>query len=111
MIVAKTKAVLKKDTRSAAAEAGISRARVGYASVVLTHAPDLAESVISGSLPLDKVYAEARARKLAAESTEGRMKRLRDTAPDFADLVVEERMTLPTPTGSTVYPTAAATRR
>jgi len=94
MVVAQV--VLKNNTSQAEAAktAGMNRSRVVHASTVLTYAPDLTDAVMAGSLPLSDAYAEARTRKIAAESTDARMARLRAEAPDLADQVVEERLTL-----------------
>lgn len=77
-----------------AASNDISQSRLSKANSVLEHAPDLADAVLAGSVPLDKAYETARDRKRAAESTETQMVSLRAAAPDLADLVVEERMSL-----------------
>ncbi|MGH3934151.1 MAG: hypothetical protein ACRDS1_04090 [Pseudonocardiaceae bacterium] len=73
---------------------GISTSRLDYARIVLTHAPDLVDGVIAGSEFLDKAYEEARRRKRAAESIDAQMASLRSAAPDLADQVTEERLTL-----------------
>lgn len=72
----------------------VSQTRVAQAKTVLDHAPDLADSVISGSISLDAAYETARKNKAARDSREAQMARLRAEAPDLADLVIEERMTL-----------------
>lgn len=65
------------------------------ARFVLRMAPEeLVPQVMSGNVFLDAAYAEATKRKQAASGTEAQMARLRDTAPDLADLVTEERMSL-----------------
>ncbi len=49
-----------------AQRAGVSSARLGQASTVLGHAPDLVDAVLTGKRPLNEVYAEARRRKATA---------------------------------------------
>jgi hypothetical protein len=73
---------------------GITYERVSLARIVLRHAPNLAESVIAGSLSLDKAYEEARIRKGQADTYESRFNALKESAPDLAELVVEERLGL-----------------
>lgn len=74
--------------------AGISASRVRTAKVVLESASDLVDAVISGATSLDAAYETARERKKAAESNEARMATLRAAAPDLADQVTEERLSL-----------------
>lgn len=81
--------------RKLARTLGVNEARVTEAKAVLEYAPDLAESVVAGSVPLNKAYEEARKRKESADSTEVKMTKLRAEAPDLADEVTEERLTLP----------------
>ena len=50
-----------------AAGAGVSRSRIAYAAVVVDHAPDLAERVITGPLSLDTAYDLARHRRDGTE--------------------------------------------
>lgn len=57
-------------------------------------AADLADSVLTGGVSLDKAYETARDRKRAAESTDSQMATLRGEAPDLADQVTEERLKL-----------------
>ncbi len=85
----------EKDTdRHLALESGVSTSRISYANVVLTHAPDLADGVVTGAVSLDAAYETARQRKTDAESTEARMAELRAEAPDLAEQVTEESLTL-----------------
>lgn len=74
--------------------AGISKARLSCARAVIEWAPELVEDVIDGAVPLDAAYKEAQDRKATAGSESARLERLRGSAPDLADLVREERMTL-----------------
>jgi hypothetical protein len=91
MVAAKATSLFETKRSKIAKAVGISTARLDYARAVLNHAPDLADAVVAGSLPLDRAYATARERKRAAESTEAQMAHLRADAADLADLVVEER--------------------
>jgi hypothetical protein len=67
---------------------------VQQARAVLQYAPHLASAVLSGGMSLDAAYKEAHDTKLASESEEARFTLLREQAPDLADLVAEERMSL-----------------
>lgn len=89
MVIALSGVEYRNDTGN-----GPSKQRVAHARQVRDHAPDLADSVASGTVPLDTAYETARERKKAAESTETQMAGLRSEAPDLADLVTEERLTL-----------------
>jgi len=59
--------------QAAAAMTGTSRARIAYAVVVLEYAPEFSEAVLSGAMPLNDAYEQARARKGAASSMEAQM--------------------------------------
>lgn len=95
MVAARWRLVSKQSQRSTAEATGLNAGRIGQAAVVLNHAPDLADSVVSGAVSLDSAYDTARQRKAEADSTQNRMVTLRAEAPDLADLVTEERMALP----------------
>jgi hypothetical protein len=75
-------------------EAEISKQYVSWARQVQRHAPDLADSVVSGARSLDAAYETARQRKKDADSDDRKMALLRAQAPDLADQVTEERLTL-----------------
>jgi hypothetical protein len=83
-----------QSVRTVAHASGVAHSRIVKAHVVMEYAPDLVAGVLRGELSLDAAYEEARRRKSQADSTEVQMERLRHDAPDLADLVVEERMTL-----------------
>lgn len=83
----------KQTQRDAAKRAGANPGRVGMAGTVLTHAPELADVVLAGG-SLDDAYATARDRKAAAESVVAHLAKLRAEAPDLADQVDTERLTL-----------------
>ena len=87
MAVAKARLFSNRSTREAAEVAGVSKARVVQAAIVIDYAPDLADSVLAGATPLNDAYAEARRRKDAAESEEAKFARLQEQAPDIAAMV------------------------
>lgn len=73
----------------------VSKARLSYARAVLRVAPDdLAPLVLSGGKTLDAAFAEVRQREQAATSEDAKLARLREEAPDVADLVVEGMLSL-----------------
>lgn len=84
----------KHSARVAGALIDVSAARISQASTVLNHAPNLADSVMSGAVPLDTAYEQARQRKTRAESAEARMATLQAEASELATLVVEERLSV-----------------
>jgi hypothetical protein len=71
-----------------------SSERLSLARTVLRHAPDLAASVIAGSISLDNAYEEARIRKGRADTHEARFNALKEAAPDLAERVVEGKLSL-----------------
>jgi hypothetical protein len=71
-----------------------SRQYVGYARTVLRWVPELADRVLAGTTPLNDAYAEAQRLKEQADAEPPRLARLREHAPDLADLVDEGRMRL-----------------
>jgi ParB-like chromosome segregation protein Spo0J len=91
----------KESLRAVAANTGVSHQRISQARTVIQHAPELVESVISGAQSLDDAYGEARQRKQAQQTSEDEAKRaikrldvLKNTAPELAEQVTEERMSL-----------------
>ena len=101
MAVAKARLVSKQTMREAATTVGTSPGRVAQASVILQHAPELAEEVMAGVTRFDDAYTEAKARKGVSETRQTDAERaaqdlaqLRRDASDLADLVAEERLTL-----------------
>jgi hypothetical protein len=86
------KSLLSKDFNVTQLE--FSGSRLSQARTVLRYAPDLLDSVRIGAMTLNKAYEEARLRKGRAETYESRFNALKAAAPDLADLVVEERLTL-----------------
>jgi hypothetical protein len=68
--------------------------RVNRAKMVLKWAAELATDVLAGAVKLDDAHETARQRKALADSGEKKLAVLQKKAPDLADLVVEERLTL-----------------
>jgi ParB-like chromosome segregation protein Spo0J len=99
MVVARASRFTSETVRGLAQEHRLALRYVSHANVVLRHAPDLADAVTSGATSLDDAYRTATDRKRAAESTQEQMAYLRSVAPDLADLVVEERISLATALG------------
>ena len=73
MAVAEVRLLSKQSVREAARLIGASAARVAQADVVLGYAPEFSEAVLSGAMPLNDAYEQARARKGAASSMEAQM--------------------------------------
>jgi hypothetical protein len=70
------------------------KALISRGRFILHHASDLADNVINGSLSLDNAYEEARIRKGRADTHESRFNALKEAAPDLAEMVVEEKLSL-----------------
>jgi ParB-like chromosome segregation protein Spo0J len=94
MAVAKARLLSKQTMRAAAQVSNVSPARVSQASLVLEYANDLSEAVLSGNTSLNDAYKIAQERKEASDSNESWMVKLRLKAPDLADQIAEERLTL-----------------
>lgn len=71
-----------------------SRQYVDHARTVLRCLPELADAVLAGTKPLHEAYAEAQKTKADLDSDVKRQARLRERAPDLADLVDDGRMKL-----------------
>ncbi|MFE0055312.1 ParB/RepB/Spo0J family partition protein [Streptomyces sp. NPDC059003] len=84
----------EQSSRSLSERLGISLGTVGKANVVLQHAPDLVDPVISGATGLNEAYAIAQENKAKANSAEVQLARLREEDPELADRVVEGALTL-----------------
>lgn len=89
MVLARSGIEYRNDT-----QAPVSKQRVSHARVVRDHAPDLADSVITGAMGLDEAYRIARENKEKAEGVEAQLARLRAEDPELADKVVEGDLTL-----------------
>ena len=94
MIAARGAAICHKSQRSISADHGVSQSRLAYATTVLQHAPNLADSVTAGAMSLDEAYKIARENKEKAEGVEAQLARLRAEDPELADKVVEGELTL-----------------
>lgn len=94
IIAAEAWSVSDQNQRSVATTSQVSKTRITEASVVLHHAPDLAEKVKTGALGLDAAYSEARQRKEDADSDQARMEWLQAEHPELAHQVVEESISL-----------------
>ncbi len=58
-----------------AIDVGVSASGVSKALLVIEHAPELADAVMAGTVPLNDAYAEAKQRKEAKESREEKTRR------------------------------------
>jgi hypothetical protein len=74
----------------------VSKTSLQRARKVLRFASELVPRVLSTppGMPLEDAYQEARNREQLGQSDEAKVERLRNEAPDLADLVTEERMQL-----------------
>ncbi|MDX0487216.1 hypothetical protein GOC76_23745 [Sinorhizobium medicae] len=71
-----------------------SRALMSQARLINAHAPDMAVAVISGATRFADALKVAELNRNKAKSTESRLERLRADAPDLAQQVVEETLTV-----------------
>ncbi|MFE0705162.1 plasmid replication/partition related protein [Streptomyces sp. NPDC058872] len=94
MITAMACSVSGHSLRDLAKTHSLSRTRLSAANVVLTYSPDLAEQVRVGAFPLDAAYDIAREHKAKAAAFQEKRDRLREQAPDLAQLVTEGHLTL-----------------
>lgn len=83
-----------EEAKTSAETADVSMRRVREARQVLRSSPDKALAVRDGILKLDKALDEVRQALADLESDETKLRQLRSDAPDLADLVTEERLTL-----------------
>ncbi|MCW8379811.1 ParB N-terminal domain-containing protein [Streptomyces justiciae] len=81
-------------SRFLSGQLGISRGIVSKANVVLQHAPDLVDPVISGATGLNDAYTVAQETKAKANSDEVQIARLREEDPELADRVTAQELTL-----------------
>jgi len=94
MVAARSCKVSLQSTRKVANGLGMSAQRITQANVVLDHAPDLVDAVVTGATGLDEAYKVARERKTAADSVENQLARLRTEDSDLAARVVEGDLSL-----------------
>ncbi len=71
-----------------------SKQRLADARAVLRHSSVLAEDVLADRIPLDKALEQIKSEQQRSIGTEARLDRLRLEAPDLADFVDDERMSL-----------------
>jgi ParB/RepB/Spo0J family partition protein len=101
MAIARLGAFSKSSQRQLAGQIGISNSRIAYAAIVEKYAPDLGDMVLAGTEQLNAAYEQAKDRKAEQASRadiQARMEKalvgMRVEAPDLAELVDEERMTV-----------------
>lgn len=73
---------------------GVAQGALGSACIIMEFAKDQIDLVISGGVAFETAYSKAQERKKAAATHEAKMERLRKEAPDLADQVTEEKLTL-----------------
>lgn len=78
----------------AAETSDFSQKRLSQARSVLRHSQALAEDVIAARKSLDAALTIVETERRDSQSTEAKLAELRRAAPDLADLVTEERLTL-----------------
>ncbi|AUY53760.1 hypothetical protein [Streptomyces sp. CB01881] len=88
MITAMARALSPHALPSGTARCGINVTRLSIATIVLEHAPDLAEQVRTGALALNAAYTAVRRRKADAKALLTQHARLRQHAPDLAEQVI-----------------------
>ena len=72
----------------------VSHTGIAKALVILQFAPDLEPLIMSGAMPLNEGYEKARERQIDANSDEALMFKLKRDAPDLANEVAEEKLSL-----------------
>lgn len=73
---------------------GFSRQRLGEARLILRVSPEDAIAIRDGIRPFDEALKEAQEKQRALRSKDEKLGRLRQAAPDLAELVEEERLKL-----------------
>jgi hypothetical protein len=94
MAVAKICSVSEQSVRETSKQTGVTATRIACARTVLRYAPEQAEGVLSGAIPLDAAYEKAREAKAMAEGRDAVFAELKMRRADLADQVVEGRLTL-----------------
>ena len=87
MLVAQTVTLLGTKLSRNVTVGGVSRTSIGKASMVLKHAPDLAELVAAGTWPLHEALAEAQRRKADGQADATKLVTLDEKAPELAEQV------------------------
>jgi hypothetical protein len=85
----------KKGSSSETKLENVSKARLSQARAVLGYSRELALAVRDGAAKLDEALATAKAQRANLESNEEKLARLRSEASDLAELVADERLSLP----------------
>lgn len=73
---------------------GFSRSRLDQARAVYRHSIELAAAVRDGTVKLDEALDRINTERKALESTETKLATLRKDAPDLADLIDEDRISI-----------------
>ena len=95
MVIALADDLFKLNSQSQAArDTGIPQARFSQAIAIMHFARDLTDAVVSGDMPFNEAYQVARERKREHDEQKADAAALRSEAPDLAEHVAEERMTL-----------------
>lgn len=98
MALAKTCSISEQSVRGivniAEPNGRLSTGYVSMGQIVLRYAPELSEAVLYRGMPLKEAYEKAQERKAAAQSDEAKLEQLKEVAPDLAELVVDERISL-----------------
>ncbi|WP_432072716.1 ParB N-terminal domain-containing protein [Streptomyces wuyuanensis] len=94
MITAMACSVSGHSLRDLAKLHGLSRSRLSAANVVLKYSRELAEQVRIGALSLDNAYNTVSEGKARAAALQEKYDRLREHAPDLADQITEDQLTV-----------------
>jgi hypothetical protein len=87
-------ATLKRKGSGSKETLHLSKMRLSQARTLLRHSRALAEDVLANRTSLDKALATMEEERRASQSIDQKMAELRAGAPDIADLVDDERLTL-----------------
>lgn len=94
MAVAKLYPESRQGKKTSVKNTDVSSEYVKHARTVLRWLPEIADLVMAGTKPLSEAYADAQQFKVDQDSETQRLARLRERAPELADLVDEGRMRL-----------------
>lgn len=73
---------------------GFSRQRLDQARSIFRYSPELARAVLDGTMPLNEALSKVQDEQNRARGVEHRLAQLEKAAPDLAEQVREERLTL-----------------
>jgi ParB-like chromosome segregation protein Spo0J len=82
------------ELRNSTGKMGFDKARLSQARAVYAYSPELALAVRDGTKKLDEALKEVKTAREELNSQEWKLAKLRNDAPDLADLVDEDRMAL-----------------